>query len=445
MKFKLKLMKKRTKIVTAIAMVFIILLGNILWSQFVYIDGKDYVPAKNTSKNFRVALSVSPFSAEAIKKGYIYHAGNITAKTQKELEQMYIKAGATEMYTRIGTKRYPTKDDLVDGKVDTNANYHTLQQGLELCKLAAELKIPINPEIMCAYTYMDMDTQQEPRFEEYPDIYKLQKGKKWAELTLDEMCTVLQAYGKFIATEILKTGCAVDNWNIGNEANYGFAGVGVGLKTAVNPKLANVPKWMKYILPMFGNSWLENNLWKYNAKEMAAVQKGVLSAYKDLKINSSNVQFSTHIATVVSNTNNATAYFNTLKENGYHIDLAGISYYPSAPAVYLNKTILYKKIVTAINTKCKLPVFIAEFSYPSGSMTGPFAGWSKKANNYALNENGQAEIYNDVIQWGKTHGLAGIRYWAPDYKGWSSMSMFNFKGKNGTAKKILMQDLESRK
>ncbi len=128
-----------------------------------------------------------------------------------------------------------------------------------------------------------------------------------------------------------------------------------------------------------------------------------------------------------------------MKENGYEMETAGISYYPSAPALYLNKEILYKKTVTAINKKCEIPVFIGEFSYPSGTMDGPFAGWNKKAGSYAQDQQGQANIYADVISWGKTHGLAGIRYWAPDFEGWYAMSMFEFSDQVGTAKTILLE------
>ena len=56
-------------------------------------------------------------------------------------------------------------------------------------KLLADLNIPINPEVMLVYTYMDMEKQQAPRFNEYPkvypEIYKLQKGKAWIELSLN--------------------------------------------------------------------------------------------------------------------------------------------------------------------------------------------------------------------------------------------------------------------
>ena len=95
--------------------------------------------------------------------------------------------------------------------------------------------------------------------------------------------------------------------------------------------------------------------------------------------------------------------------------------------------------MTQINKKCGLTVFIGEFSYPSGEMEGPFAGWNKKLSGYEKDQKGQAELYADVIAWGKTHGVAGIRYWAPDYEGWYAMSMFTFSDKVGTAKTVLEQ------
>lgn len=144
------------------------------------------------------------------------------------------------MYVRIATKKSVTSEDITDGEKDTNANIHTFDQAIELCKIAAKLNIPINPEVMCAYTYMDMEKQQAPKFHDYPEIYKLQNNKDWSELTLNEIVIVLKAYGKFLATNILDTGCTVNNWNLGNEANFGFAGVSFGLKTAVNKNLENL-------------------------------------------------------------------------------------------------------------------------------------------------------------------------------------------------------------
>ena len=154
-------------------------------------------------------------------------------------------------------------------------------------------------------------------------------------------------------------------------------------------------------------------------------------------IDASNVKFSTHVATVVFPAGCTAKFFNFMKDNGYEMETAGISYYPSAPSMALSKKGLLKKTVKKINKKCGLNVFIGEFSYPSGKMDGPFAGWNKKVKGYKHDQQGQANIYADVIKWGKANGMAGIRYWAPDYEGWYAMSMFEFSNKKGTAKSIL--------
>ena len=70
-------------------------------------------------------------------------------------------------------------------------------------------------------------------------------------------------------------------------------------------------------------------------------------------------------------------------------------------------------------------------AYPSGEMSGQFAGWNKEAKGYPNSEEGQAAIYKDVVDWGKTHGVIGIRYWAADYEDWGTMGLFKFENKHG--------------
>ncbi|WP_312187574.1 glycosyl hydrolase 53 family protein [Enterococcus sp.] len=439
MKKNKKISKKQRVIWSGVVSVAIIV-GGYLFNQFVFIKPWHYQPAQTRDK-FRVALSVSPFSATEFEEGYTYQIGDQTITTQEALQQAFIDHGSTEMYTRIGTKRTPTAEDITYGKPDTNANVHTLDQGLALAKLAAKLGVPLNPEIMGAYTYMDMFEQQAPDFSEYPELLAMQKGKSWQELTLEEMLPILQAYGTFVATQLLETGVTIENWNIGNEANFGFAGVNVGLETAVNPALADVPDWRKNILSILETNWLKENVWAYNAKQMNAVKTGILQAYQELGISSEKTKFSTHIATVASTVSNVVSYFETLKENGFDVDVAGISYYPSAPSARLDKIVMYKQIVTAINQQVNIPVFIAEFSYPSGDVSGPFSSWTKEVAGYPHTENGQSAFYQDIVHWGKDNGLIGIRYWAPDYSGWNSMSMFDYDGKTATAKEILLDSV----
>ena len=411
-----------------------------------------------TVDDFRVALSLSPFSLNQFKDGYSFVVGDQTATTPEELQSIYRDLGSTEMYVRLATKRHitynadGTLDNTTDGKPDENANVHTFDQVIQTCRIAAHLDIPINPEVMCAYIYMDMDGTQAPRFyeEDYPELYakpefySIMHDKKWEELSLEDICTVLEMYGEFVADSILATGCTVNDWNLGNEANFGFAGIGIGTPNSFDQKLAKAGEMKRYMSSLFGLRWLKEHVWKYEAQTLAAVKRGILKAYKHYpELDASKVKFSTHIATVTSTPRATAAFFTYMAEHGYAVETAGISYYPSAPAMSFNKKAMLTKTVTRINKKCGVPVFIGEFSYPSQEMVGPFAGWNKQLKGYEKDQQGQADIYKDVIAWGKDHGLAGIRYWAPDYKGeWYPMSMFEFSNKVGTAKTILKNHKE---
>ena len=423
--------------------------------------------AENAPKNtgtitepFRVALSLSPFTLNQFDAGYTFKVGNQTATTPTELQQIYKSLGSTEMYVRLATKRHKTYnpdgtlDNTTDGKPDENANVHTFDQVMQTCRIAASLNIPINPEVMCAYIYMDMDGTQAPRFykSDYPELYAtnptwasiLKDGNaKWEELSLEDICTVLEIYGEFVGDSILATGATVNDWNLGNEANFGFAGIGMGVANSFDQKLAKAGPMKRYMSSLFSLWWLKKHVWCYNVKQYAAIKRGILKAYAKAGKDASNVKFSTHIATVTSTPRASASFFKYMLENGYDMKTAGISYYPSAPAMSFNKKKLLTKTVTRINKKCGLPVFIGEFSYPSENMVGPFAGWNKQLKGYQKTQQGQADIYKDVIAWGKDHGLIGIRYWAPDYEGeWYPMCMFTFENKVGTAKTILLNHKE---
>ena len=268
--------------------------------------------------------------------------------------------------------------------------------------------------------------------------------RKWEELSLEEICTVLEMYGEFVADSILATGCTVNDWNIGNEANFGFARIGIGTPNSFDQKLAKAGQMKRYMSSLFGLRWLKKHVWNYEAQTLAAVKRGILNAYQHYpEMDASKVKFSTHIATVTSTPRATASFFTYMAEHGYAVETAGISYYPSAPAMSTNKKKMLTKTVTRINKKCGVPVFIGEFSYPSQEMVGPFAGWNKQLKGYQKDQQGQADIYKDVIAWGKDHGLIGIRYWAPDYEGeWYPMSMFEFEDKVGTAKTILINHKE---
>ncbi|MDY8023267.1 glycosyl hydrolase 53 family protein [Paenibacillus polymyxa] len=206
-----------------------------------------------------------------------------------------------------------------------HAELLSLESGLKVCKIAKELGLKVNPEIMAAYTYMDSFSQQAPNFKDYPEI--TQPNKPWSEYNLEEMKDVLEQYGELVAKEVVESGCEVEFWNIGNEANFGFGGVNVGLKTAVNPILENKTLQDMYTSPSFGAEWLKENVWNYNGQMMAALANGIKKVDPDAK-------FSTHITTAMADTTFMTSYYKTLAENGYKVDQVGISFYPTSMSYF---------------------------------------------------------------------------------------------------------------
>ncbi|WP_372631140.1 glycosyl hydrolase 53 family protein [Cohnella sp.] len=381
-------------------------------------------------KKMRIALALGQGAKSAFEEGYVFQRGATTATDLKELQKLYNDAGATEMFVRINTKRYNDGDLSVD---PAHAELHSLESGLAMCRIAAEVHMPINPEIMVAYTYMDSFSQQAPDFKDYPELNK--PDKPWSEYSLAEMKSVLKQYGQLVAKELKMAGCKVDYWNLGNEANFGFAGVSVGLKTAVNPILETTTLWDMFVLPSFGAEWLKDNVWNYNGQLMAALAEGIRKVDR-------NAKFSTHVTTTVADTTSITTYFRTLAQNGFKVDQAGISFYPTSMSHVPDPLGTVKGMINAVRQELRVPVFIAEYAYPSHPIdSGPYQDWDTPPTGYVISEADQARFTADLLAWGRQNGVSGIRPWAPDLitGEWSAMSLFNADEttKIATAKPIL--------
>ena len=80
--------------------------------------GGNITAATKTPDEFRVALSLSPFSLNQFEQGYTFNVNGRTASTPEELQQIYRDLGSTEMYVRIATKRHVTAENTVDGVLD---------------------------------------------------------------------------------------------------------------------------------------------------------------------------------------------------------------------------------------------------------------------------------------------------------------------------------------
>jgi arabinogalactan endo-1,4-beta-galactosidase len=389
------------------------------------------------SKDFRVSLSVSPFTEVLLRNGLVFSDGKITAKTTEELQRLFVAHGANEVYARIATSR----------TYSSGFGDHSLTRGLERARMAKALSLPFNPEIGLFKTYGDIRCQPSPDFSGYPQV---KVPGEWSSLTLDQMLPILRAYGAAVAREILDTGVTVRIWDLGNEVEFGTAGVAVQPLPKQCDDVAG-PGWYKApdgVDPAIGKmsvarlmatpeaerlAWLQAHLWPHMAKMFAAVAAGIRSI-------DASARFSTHVSGMTAVLPaQGVAFYRAMKEGGFDPDELGFSYYPTSSANPPDRLQAFKDVATAAHRELGRPVFITEFGYPADKMQGAFS-WNSAAKDYPITPEGQARFIRDLVAWGAGTGvLSGIRPWAPELViiGWGPMSFFTLSGKTASARPAL--------
>ena len=376
---------------------------------------------------FRASLSVSPFS-EAVLKVTPLTDGVATARTLEQLQRLYIRHGATEVYARIATRRVAPQDRIAE---------HGWARGLERARFAKAMGLPFNPELGLWAEYGDVaNYQQPPDFRDYPQI---RLPGPWLTLTVEQMLPPLRQYGALVARQILDTGTKVNVWDIGNEVECGIAGVavrplvpapGYAPPDAVDPQIGKRSVAEVLGMPEAERiAWCRAHLWPHVGRILAAVADGIRSVDKSAK-------FSTHISGAAQKTAGVhLAFWQTLKEAGFLPDQFGASYYPTSGGTgtaSVDSFQWFKDTATALKARFGRPVFIAEGGYPSGHLGPPFA-WNAAVKGYPIDPAGQAAFNRDLIAWGRRSGaLAGYRPWAPDLcigPGWEPMAWFDAKGR----------------
>ena len=383
---------------------------------------------------FRISLSVSPFTELLFKRGIVFTDGQVTARNPEELQRLYVKYGANEVYARIATTR----------SYRTGFGDHSLNKGLERARLAKALNLPFNPELGLFNIYGDIRCQPSPDFSEYPE---LKVSGDWTALTLEQMLPALRSYGAIAAREILKTGVKVRIWDVGNEVEFGTAGVAVRPMPGGCDDTAGGPGWYKgpdRVDPAIGKmsvvdllkmpepqriAWLQEHLWPHEARILAAVAGGIRSV-------DPGARFSTHVSGVSAVLPaQSVAFYKAMAGGGFQPDELGFSFYPSSSERPPQRLQAFQKTMLEVRRQLDRPVFIAEFGYPSGLMReGAFAGWNHALEKYPLTAEGQAAVLKDLAAWGAASGVTGIRPWGPELTvpGWAPMALFALDGKTAS-------------
>ena len=378
--------------------------------------------------DFRTSLSVSTPFSEQVLATLALTDGEVTAHTLRELQLLYNRHGATEIYHRIATK-----------KPAVNAS------GVDRARFARDLKMPFNPELGLFGSYGDAATYQDPPdFSDYPSI---RTPGPWTSLTIEQMLPPMRQYGALAAREILNTGVRVEYWDLGNEVENGISGVTVypffpvtnyQAPNNVDPQIGTMSTAELIALPEDQRiAWCQAHLWPYVGRLLGAAAEGIRSVVP-------NARFSTHISDFGQRSPAVQlAFWETVKGVGYMPDLFGTSYYPTDGRTDLgasDRVAWLHGIATGLHSRYGRQMFIAEYAYPSGLMQPPYI-FNDTVPGYPQNPTGQHDFTRDLVAWGVQSGLlAGIRPWAPDYctnSGWEPMNWFSPSGSIATAKPAL--------
>jgi arabinogalactan endo-1,4-beta-galactosidase len=328
------------------------------------------------------------------------------------------------VYARIATRKHVHSGDSEMG----------FARGLDRARLAKQLGLPFNPELGLFATYGDAGTYQVgPDFAGYPSI---RLPGPWHTLTLTQMTQALREYGALVARQIHGTGTRVGMWDIGNEVEWGVAGVTVRPLSGgpyqpvdnVDPAIGQMS--VAKLVSMSESDrimWLRAHLWPYIGRLMAAVAAGIREVERSAEV-------STHISGIFEPTSAVPlAFWQAMDAAGFKASAFGTSFYPTAgPLAGPGDRFAWLKSTAAtLHGKLRRPMFVAEGDYPSAKLVGAYP-YNTPLHGYAQSTSGQAKFVSELIHWGRTTGLlAGFRPWAPDYctTSWQPMSYFDAHGR----------------
>lgn len=254
------------------------------------------------------------------------------------------------------------------------------------------------------------------------------------------MEAALEDYGAAVATRLSQAGVEVATWDIGNEIDYGFAGVSIpplGDACAGDEGASGWYRPPDLVNPAIGQetfetlvamseadriTWLSEELWPYTARLLTAVQAGIRSVEPDAR-------FSTHLSGSATAAF-ALAFYDSLLAGGVRLDELGLSYYPTSSGETIAA---FTSRVDSLVAHFGRPVFVAEYAHAAGDVVdaGPFGSWDKAVGPYEVTPEGSAEFTRDLVAWASAHDVSGIRPWAPDLGPiflWGPLGLFDDSG-----------------
>ncbi|MBI2302914.1 MAG: glycosyl hydrolase 53 family protein [Armatimonadetes bacterium] len=284
-------------------------------------------------------------------------------------------------WARVGvtTRDCPELDDAADwhGIPWRGAFWSCRQYAARILRQAAELGMRLDVFLFLSHTAAH-GGRQEP-------------SPEWAELPLDQACTMVEASAYTTAAYFARAGLKVEVYEIGNEIERGATGC---------PRFAPDARidWMRMLREDPG--WLRDHVWRPEAEVLKAAIRGVKRADPGARI-------LLHISTLPPpNDSFVPAFFAAMADLGVPFDLAGLSLYPRGAAWRE-----WERFAAGWVARIGRPVVISEFSYPLAD-----APDADPLPDYPPTPEGQAAFVRAFLAWcRRTSGVAGAFWFYPDH------------------------------
>ena len=243
--------------------------------------------------------------------------------------------------------------------------------------------------------------------DEWSDVNKQPAPAEWAGLTLEERAEAVRQYSTETAQHFIQQGITMDFYEIGNEIDFGVAGI---FADTIHPRDPHS---------------LRQSTWIDEAYLIKAAIEGVRIADPEAKI-------LLHIATGWS-PDFASAFFQAMTDLGVDYDFVGLSYYPSA---FGSPTaVQFCVTLDRLSAEVGKPIIIAETAYPAEPPTGGlFNDWRRSVYGYPLTPEGQAWWLKDFLEAMRgREDVLGVYIFSPSFwfsgELWGPFALFDSEGR----------------
>jgi len=262
------------------------------------------------------------------------------------------------------------------------------------------------------------------------DLGKQPSPPEWQGFDLPKRAEAIRNYAKTTTAQILSAGISDHLYEVGNEIDYGFAGLfdPIGLERGDDEAALRQ---------------LRETTWRDESILLTAAIDGIRAADPEAKI-------VLHIAHWWSDAF-ALDFFKSMDLYGVRYDYVGLSFYPSSGITSLSDVLIEPErlnatrshellgaTVTRLTYEINKPIIVSEYGYPSSSaIVGPFSWWNHTVAGYPLTPQGQKDWLRAFLNWTYTASeISGVFYYSPLFYGprgvelWQPFALFDSSGES---------------